>query len=138
MSSECTAGFEFDDDVVAGVDTADCTFLTRDGSLLDTGLLESRELVVALFVELQLLGLRECDLLVILPHGDSEPDRDFFFNFIDDLEEHSVSDVRRSVVVSYALSGVTTTAALAKLPYAFRVVLDEFVFSYHEFDDEIL
>lgn len=128
--------------MVAGVDTADCRFRVRDGSLLDMGLLEPCELEDApLFVELQLLGLRECDRLVILPHGDSEPDRDFFFNFIDDdLEEHSVSDVRRSFVVSYALSGVTTTAALGKLPYTLRVdVLVEFGgFSYHKFDDEIL
>lgn len=128
---------EFDEDV-AGVETADWMLRTRDGSLLDTGLLESRELVVTLFDELQLLGLRECDLLVMLPHGDSEPDRDFFFNLIDDLEEHSVSDVRRSVVVSYALSGVTTTAALARLPCALRVALDEFGLSYHKFDEEIL
>lgn len=102
--------------MVAGVDTADCRFL-RDGSPpVDTGLLEPREFDDGLFVELQLLGLLEWDLLDVLsPHGDSEPERDFFF-LVDDFDEHSVSDVRRSVVVSYALSGVTTTAALATLP----------------------
>lgn len=111
LSSECTAGFEFDDEFVAGVETADCKFRDLDGSLLDVFEFEE-----PLFVELQLLGLIERDLLDELPsHGDSEPDRDFFF-FIDDLEEHSVSDIRRSAVVSYALSGVTTTAVLAKFP----------------------
>lgn len=61
---------------MAGVETADCKFRTRDLSLL-VGLLEPCD--DPLFVELQ-LGLREFDWLVILsPHGDSEPDRDFFF-----------------------------------------------------------
>lgn len=126
LSSECTAGFEFDDDddedgvIVADVDTADCKCRMRDGSLFDIGLLEPREFDddAPLCDDEQLLGLRECERLVaVLPHGDSEPDRDFFFNLMEeDLEEHSVSDVRRSLVVSYALSGVTTTAALGKLP----------------------
>lgn len=97
------------------MDTADCKF-RLDGSPVDTGLLDPREFDDGLFVELQLLGLLEWDRLDVLPpHGDSEPERDFFF-LVDDFDEHSVSDVRRSVVVSYALSGVTTTAALATLP----------------------
>lgn len=48
---------------MAGVETADCRF-RRDGSL--DGLLEACECVDPLFVELQLLGLREFDLLVVL------------------------------------------------------------------------
>lgn len=48
---------------MAGVETADCRF-RRDGSL--EGLLEACECVDPLFVELQLLGLREFDLLVVL------------------------------------------------------------------------
>lgn len=63
---------------MAGVETADCKFRTRDLSLL-VGLLEPCECDDPLLVELQ-LGLREFDWLVILsPHGDSDPDRDFFF-----------------------------------------------------------
>lgn len=54
-----------------------------------------------------------------------------------DLEEHSVSDVLRSVVVSYALSGVTTTAALGKFPYTFRLVFDTLEFSYHVFEVDL-
>lgn len=54
-----------------------------------------------------------------------------------DLEEQSVSDVLRSVVVSYALSGVTTTAALGKLPYTFRLVFDTLEFSYHVFEVDL-
>ena len=136
LSSECTAGFEFDEEFVAGVDTADCRLRDLVGSLLDTGLLERREFDEPLLVELQLLGLRECDRLDALPpHGDSEPDLDFFF-LIDDFDEHSVSEVRRSVVVSYALSGVTTTAALATLPYMLLVLLlVVFELSYQELDD---
>lgn len=54
-----------------GADTADCRFRDRDvvddvedigGSLPDTGL-DACELDDVLFVELQLLGLRECDRL---------------------------------------------------------------------------
>lgn len=59
LSSECTAGFEFDDEFVAGVETADCKFRDLDGSLLDTGLLDLCEFEEPLFVELQLLGLLE-------------------------------------------------------------------------------
>lgn len=63
---------------MAGVETADCRFRTRDLSLL-VGLLDPCEFDDPLFVELQ-LGLREFDRLVVLsPHGDSEPERDFFF-----------------------------------------------------------
>lgn len=60
LSSECTAGFELIE-LVAGVETADCRF-RRVGSL--DGLLEWRD--EPLFVELQLLGLREFDRLVVL------------------------------------------------------------------------
>lgn len=128
LSSECTAGVTFE----AGVETADCK--PRRRSL--AGLLDRRD--EPLFVELQLLGLRELDRLVVLYRsalGDSEPDLVVFVFATIVLEEHSVSDVRRSVVVSYALSGVLTTAALAKLPYRDVDWLDDDVeFSYHEFD----
>lgn len=101
--------------MVAGVDAVDCAF--RLESLVDNGLLEPCEFDDGLFVELQLLGLLDWDLLDVLPpHGDSEPDRDFFFLVVDDLDEHSVSDVRRSVVVSYALSGVTAVVVFVTLP----------------------
>lgn len=60
LSSECTAGFELIE-FVAGVETADCKF--RRVRSLD-GLLERRD--DPLFVELQLLGLREFDRLVVL------------------------------------------------------------------------
>lgn len=125
--------------MVAVVCTIDDLLRRTDASPppVDTGLLEPRELDDGLLVELQLLGLRECDLLEVLPpHGDSEPDLDFFFLLLvvmvvmdtvvdDDLDEHSVSDVRRSIVVSYALSGVTT-AELPTLPYTFLVAFDWF------------
>lgn len=67
------------------------------------------------------------------PHGDSEPERDFFLLIDDDLTDTSVSDVRRSIVGSYEPSGVTT--ALAILPYTLRAVGDGFEFSCQELDD---
>lgn len=89
-----------------GADTADCIFLERGGSVLLPGLPLSLEFDVELFVELQLLGLRECerDESPLSPPQDggvSDPDliNNFLFDFFEDFLITTISslfELRRS------------------------------------------